>query len=424
MGGGSPVLRCAAVADIDEQPSSDAQLPRGSLALLRDRNFGPYLVGRTMATSGMWIKNLASTVLMYQLTGSALMVGLVSVLQFVPTLPLSLVAGAASDQLDRRKLLIAAITVTGAVAAFLAVRLTLHGPEGFGGPAVLLIACFVSGSGSAFSNPALQALVPSLIPRRDWEQGMALAAVVPGLSRTAGPAIGAALLLAGGPALAFAATAVSQVIFAIVLVTLRLEPRVRAASRPSLLGGPRYLRSDPKTALLMIGVAVLAFGADPVITLGPSLAAQMGGGDEVVGLFASAFGVGAFVFAVTFRPLRRFVNLRGVTTIGFVSVVVGGLGVSVSTTTPAAMASFLVMGFGFMMGSTTLNTRIQLRVPDELRGRVMALWNLAFIGSRPVAATVNGLLTDLFSVRVALVVAAVVVLVSVRLARVDDEASR
>ena len=401
----------------DRDDQQDA--PRGPGALLRDPTFAAFLGGKLVSTCGMWAQNIAAAVLMFDLTRSNAMVGAVSAAQFVPMLLFSLWAGAVSDRVDRRKLLIAGRLLSALAIALLAVALLVRGQQGFGGPPVLLVAVFVAGTGWSLSQPAMQALIPALVRKQDLEQALALNAVVPSLGRTVGPALGAGLLLLGGPSLAFAVAGPSHLVFALALLAVHPRPQARPRSRADVLGGLRYLRADPKAAMLVLGGATLSIGADPVVTLTPALADELGGGGETVGLFATAFGVGAVTATLALRPLRRLVTLRVLGIQGFWVLAVGLLGTALSPALVPAMAGFVVAGAGFMFATVTLSTRVQRRIPDELRGRVMALWGLAFLGSRPLAALLDGLVADALGVRAALLVAAAVTLVSSVFARVS-----
>lgn len=391
---------------------------RGPVSLLRDSTFGPYFVGKLLSTGGVWVQNLAGAVLMFELTRSAFMVGLVSVAQFIPTLGLALWAGTLVDRFDRRKVLLAGRVISGVVIGTLAGLVLVLGTDGFGGEPVLLGGVFLAGIGWSISQPAGQAIIPALVPPADLEPALAVNAAAPSLARTLGPALGAGILLVGGPAVALLAAALAHLTFAAVLLFLRPRPYRRPQTRPSIWGGLAYLNQDRKAAALIIGVAMLAVGADPAITLTPSLADEMGGGDEIVGLFASAFGAGAVLFTLSFRALRRFLDLRVIGVSGFVVLSAGLVALAFSPNVGFGLAGFLVAGFGFMMATVALNTRIQRRVPEQLRGRVMALWGLAFLGSRPFAAMLNGSLADAVSIQAAVLATATLTLVASVLARV------
>ncbi|HSI92544.1 MAG TPA: MFS transporter [Jiangellaceae bacterium] len=387
---------------------------RTAPALLRDRNFGPFVVGKIVSSCGVWIGQIAAAVLMFELTRSAFMVGAVSMMLFAGPLLLALWTGALVDRRDRRHLLMVGRGISALAAGMLALLLVGSGVN----PQVLLVSAAVMGVGHAVSLPAMQALTPGLVPDEDLEQALAFASVAPSIARTVGPALGAGLLVVGGPELAFATAALTHASFVLVLAVVRARPQRREDGRPSIFGGLRYLVHDRTTLLLMAGVAMMGFGADPVITLTPSLADRLGGGSELVGLFASVFGVGAVLVVVAFRRLRGMLTLRLVGVAGYLVV---GLGLVVAAVVPSvqgAAIGFLINGAGFMMATVALTTRIQRRVPDELRGRVMALWGVAFLGSRPVAAPINGAVADLVSVQAAMLAAAAVVVAAALLARV------
>lgn len=391
---------------------------RSALTLLRDRMFGPFLIGKILSSCGNWIQQIAAAVLMFELTRSALMVGATGVAMFAGPLVLALWTGVLTDRRDRRRLLMVGRALSGGAAGALALLLAIRGSDGFGGPPALLIVVAVMGVGHALSIPAMQALTPGLVPPEDLEPALALGSVAPSIARTVGPAIGAGLLLVGGPGLAFAAAAVTHWTFVVILAWVRARPQLREKGRPGIFGGLRYVVSDRNAGLLMIGIALLGFGADPVITLTPSLADDLGGGSELVGLFASMFGVGAVLSATLFRQIRRLLSLRVVGIAGFAVVSAGLVIAALIETVAGAAVGFVVAGAGFMMATVALNTRVQRRVPDELRGRVMALWGVAFLGSRPLAAPINGGIADLTSPGVAMLVAAAIVLAAALFARV------
>lgn len=389
---------------------------RSPVALMRDRVLGPFLLGKMLSSTGIWIENIAAAVLMYQLTKSAFMVGAVSMVQFAGPLVLSLWTGALTDRVDRRRLLIAARIVSGTAVGTLAAVLAIFG-EDFGGPPVLLACVGLVGVGHALSLPSMQALLPSLVPPDDLEQALALNSAGPGVARTIGPAAGAGLLVLGGPALAFGVSASTQLIFAVILALIEARPHQRSDKRPDLLGGLRYIVKNRTAGLVILAIALAGFGMDPVITLTPSLADMLGGGSQLVGFFATTFGIGAVVATLLFQRLRRVLSLRLVGVGGFWMLAAGLVIVAVIPVLWGIAAGFFVAGAGFILATVSANARIQTRVPDHLRGRVMALWGVAFLGSRPFAAAINGYIADHASVALSLLVAAAIVLAASLLVR-------
>lgn len=396
--------------------TSPPTLGRSGPQLLLDRNFGPFVAGKVLASSGTWIQQIAAAVLMFQLTRSAFLVGVATGLTFAGPLVLALWTGSLTDRYDRRMLLMVGRVISGAPVGLLAIAIIWRGMDGFGGVPVVLATAAAMGVGQALSVPAMQALTPALVPDEDLEQALAFSAIAPSIARAIGPAAGAALLYFSGPGGAFAAAALAHLTFVAVLSMITARPQVREATRPRLLGGLRYLWQTRAALLILGGVALLGFAADPVITLTPPLADRLGGGSQLVGVFAAVFGAGAVVIVLAFRSLRRVLSLRWVGVAGFVTASIGLAVTGLIHSPVAASIGFLLNGAGFMLATVALTSRIQRRVPDQLRGRVMALWGVAFLGSRPLAAPINGALADTFSVAVALLFVAVLVLAAAPLA--------
>jgi MFS family permease len=404
--------------------SSPAVAQRTNLSLLRDRSFGPFYAGKVLSNAGVWMQNLAAAVLMFELTASAFMVGMVSAFQFAPAFLLALPSGALSDRYDRRRLLMAGRLISGVTIVGLGAIVFRAGPEGFGGPPVLLGAILVAGIGWTLSQPAMMALAPNLVPDEDLEAALALSSSVPSIGRTVGPIAGAALLVVGGPGLTLLVAGAFHLAFAAMLTLISVRERFRPDGRPGLLGGMRYLLNDDRKAgVLVLAVVVLGFGSDPALTLAPSLADDLGGGDGLVGVFVAMFGAGAVLLSVSFRWLRRSISLVGTGVLGFVLLAIGLFVVASGPIVAVVQLGFLIQGAGFMMAMVSLSTRVQQRVPELLRGRVMAVWGMAFLGLRPVAALLDGALADLIGVRATMVAAGAIVLLGIGFARVRDPES-
>jgi MFS family permease len=383
-------------------------LPRSTPQLLTDRTFAPFFFGNLLSNCGLWFHNIAAAVVVFNLTGSALLVGLVSVMLFLATLILSPYAGALTDRVDRRRLMLLGQVLACAAATALAVWVGLVGVEGLPGPWPVLAATGVIGVGYAFSIPAMQALVPALVDPVDLDGAVALSSVTFNIARAAGPAAAAATLVLAGPAVAFGVNALSYLglITALLLISPR-EVGSEGRGDGSVGEGLRYVRANPAVGLLLIATMGLGFGTDPVNTLTPSIAAQLGGGDGLVGLLVSAFGAGAVLATVVAARLGRRFGQVTVGAGGMVGLSLGMIALASSGTVPAALASLALAGAGFLLGVTGLTTAMQRIIPEGLRGRVMALWSMAFLGSRPIAALADGAIADAASPQVATLLAAV-----------------
>ena len=376
--------------------------PRGSLGLLRDPVFGPFFAGKLLSTAGVWVHNIVAAILAFELSGSALVVGAVSVAQFGPQLLFAPLSGARADSGDRRRQLIVGRLIAAMGSGSLAIALWLLGPEGFPGAWPVVLAAGVVGIGFVIGGPAMNALIPSLVRPNELAGAIALNSVPFTVARAGGPALGAVIATTAGPALAFALAAVTNLGFALILVRLNVPDR---ASPPRgdrrVRAGVRYLREDRGIALLLAGVMAIGIGADPVITLTPPLSAEFGAGSSLVGLFASSFGIGAGITFLSLSWLRGRLGLPRLSVVGLLLLSGGSIAAGVAPTPVTTVVALGLAGAGMMLALTSLSTQLQERLPDELRGRVMALWSVAFLGSRPLAATVNGALADLTSVSVA-----------------------
>lgn len=400
--------------------------PRTTVQLLTDRTFGPWFAGLLISNSGNWLFNVTAAVVVFQLSGSALQVGLVSVAQFVPLVVIGPFAGALLDRFDRRRILLASQLVSVSAASALAVAAVRLGVDAFPGPWPVIAAAAGVGIGQAVAAPALNALVPALVDDVDLESGVALTGLTFNVGRALGPAVSGLLLATLGAEVAFVTNAASFLVLIGALLVIRIAPRPPwTGGDRSVRAGLRFVRADRTTLLLLLGVAAVGAAADPSLTLTPPMAAELGGGDTLTAVFVSAFGLAA---APTALMAGRWTRVRG----GWRIAALGGLTTAggLATVALAPAAGIAVLGFGltgagFVLGVTGFTTMLQRRIPDELRGRVMALWSVAFLGNRPVAAAVDGALSDAVGPRLAMLLAIAValggVLVAVRLrGRLDD----
>jgi MFS family permease len=388
-------------------------------ALLRDRTFGPWFLGNAVSNSGNWLFNVTAAIVVYRLSGSALQVGLVSVAQFGPLLLLSPLGGALSDRLDRRRLLLASQTVAASAATALAVAAVTVGIEGLPGAWPILLTAFGVGMGQAVSAPALQSLVPSLVDDRDLEAAVALTSLTFNLGRALGPATAGLLLATLGAETALVFNAISFFVLIGVLVVIRPRPREEDGARDrSVRAGLRYVRSEPGLLLLLGGVMATGFAVDPMITLAPALAIEVGGGDTLAAGLVSAFGLAAVPAATISGRLQRSLGSLPVATAGCATIAAGLLVSAIAPAAWVAVGGFGLTGVGFVLALTGFTSVLQRRVPDALRGRVMALWSVAFLGNRPVAALIDGAAADLAGPRWAMGVGITVAILGVAVGRV------
>ncbi|MGI8726610.1 MAG: MFS transporter [Solirubrobacterales bacterium] len=379
--------------------SSEHPAPRGTVGLLRDPTFGPYFAGNLASNVGSWVHNVAAAVVVFEITGSAAWTGAVSAALWAGSMVLQPYAGAVSDRVDRRRMMIGAQGFAMACAvALTAMSIAAGGADELPGPLPVVLATLGIGIGLAFSIPAMLALVPALVEDEELEHAVALNSVTFNLARALGPALAALILLVGDATIAFAFNACSYglLIFVLLLITPRAIERGEGGDG-SVREGLRYVRERKVAVLLLVGTAGVGIAADPVNTLTPPLAAQLGGSDGLVGAMVSSFGAGAFTAALVNRALRDRLDSQQATATAGLALAAGMLTLALAPAIWMALLGLYIGGAGFMTAVASINSELQRFVPEELRGRVMALWGLAFLGTRPVAALVDGALADLTS---------------------------
>jgi len=395
---------------VTEVPGGAPHSARRVPQLLLDRVFGPFFIGQTIATMAVWIHNVAAAIIVWELTRSTTLVAAITIGQFAPQILLTPWSGARADRADRRRQLVVGTTITALGTGLLAVWSAGPGLVGTSGAYAVVIAATVVGIGFAIGGPASQALLPSLVRRSELATAIAISSVPMTVARALGPAIGALLVTTAGPTVTFAVTSILQATYALLMFRRGRTPASGMRRDTRIMAGMSYLARDRPVAWLLVGVTIVGLGVDPVITLAPAFADALGGGGDLVGVIASAFGFGALLGFSVQPWLRRRLGIERTGTIGLVVLATGLAPLAFVPTATLAALTMVVAGTGMTLSLTAFTTGIQQRVPDALRGRIMALWSIAFLGSRPVAAALSGVLADAFNEDVALTAAVVIIL--------------
>jgi MFS family permease len=373
-----------------------AGMSQSLLRALRHRNYRLFFLGQSVSLVGTWITLLATSWLVYRLSASAFLLGLVGFCSMIPMLFLGPIAGVFVDRWDRRRVLLWTQALSALQSALLAI-LTLSGIITVWQVLVLQLA---QGIIHAFDAPARQAFIVSMLDDpADLSNAIALNSTMVNGSRIVGPAAGGALVAAVGEGWCFAFDAVSYLAVIVSLVAMRVRPRARAhASEPvghQLAVGFRYVRSFApiRTALLLIA-AVSMFGI-PHSVLMPVMARDvLGGGSHVLGLLTSAFGAGALAGALYLASRSTVVGLGRA--IGYATLVYGVslMAFSVSRELLLSLLVLPLAGSGFMTAIAAANTFIQTLVQEDLRGRVMAFYTVAFLGTMPIGSLATGIVAE------------------------------
>ena len=385
-----------------ESPSTG---PAAALRLIAHRNFGPYFLGNAASASGTWFQNLAAQILVYRLTHSPFLLGVLNFGNFIPVLLLAPWAGSAADRFDRRQLvLVTQLGSTGLSALLAGLAWTGHAPVW-----AVIVCALGLGVGSAFSAPASQALIADLVPRSELESAVALNSMTYNLARAVGPALAALSVKHLGIPASFAINSASYLLLVVGVLVVRTEARRRAGrAETRLRESLQLVRAQPRLLAFLLIVTAVGFASDPINTEAPAFARAFGRPDTWSGLLIGAFGAGAVAAAFLLAGRVAGSSRRMLATL---SLLGGGVvAFSLTPWLPLAFAFLALAGFGYLASNTSATSRLQLEVAGHQRGRIMALWSVAFLGLRPLASLADGILAGAFGVRAAGVCLAVPVL--------------
>lgn len=368
-------------------------------AALANRDFRWFFIGNAVSQTGTYLQNGVQAVLIYELTGRNVGVGLATAFTFMPVLVLALVGGQLADRFDRRRIFVATQVLSVAAVGALAV---VTG-AGTVTPGWIYATALLLGVAYAISIPAMHALIPSLVSPRELGPAVGLTAVTFNLARVAGPALAAAALATVGFTWAFGLNALTFVVFIVTLLMIRIRPRPAGERASSLGDGFRAAWNDRAVRGMLLGIAALAVSLDPVNTLTPAFAVRIfHRGSAAAPLFISAFGAGSI--AAAFGIGRMFRRAEADLRLGALTLAVMGVGMTAFALSPLfwlAHAALFVAGVGSLATITLFTTGIQQRVDDRVRGKVMAIWTLCALGMRFPAGIVDGVLGDAVGPRAA-----------------------
>ena len=316
--------------------------------------------------------------------------------QFIPILLLAPWAGGASDRWNRRSLLL----VTQSVAVVLSAGLGLLAYLDLAPTWVVIADAVALGVVSAFSAPAQQAMITQLVDEPEVPTAVALNSMTFNLARAIGPASAALAVQYLGIPAAFGLNAVSYLIFIGALLYIGPQRQQLAERTASYLGASiGILRRRPQLVIFLLIVAAVGFASDPVNTLAPAWAHAFGRQDTVAGYIIGVFGAGAVTAGLVVAGRVGGSRRRMFTTLLMLGL--GMVAFSVTPWLPLALPFLFVAGFGYLASNTHATSRLQLGVEPWERGRIMALWSVAFLGLRPFASIIDGVIANEFGVRYA-----------------------
>jgi MFS family permease len=378
---------------------------RRSFDSLSVPNYRRYFVGQLVSLSGNWMQTVSALWLVLSLTGSGVAVGLTTALQFLPMLLFGAWGGLLADRFPKRKLLI----VTQALMALPALGLFAVTDAGVAAPWMVYLAVLTMGAVNSVDNPTRQSFVIEMVGAGRVVNAVSLNSVIVQSARIVGPAIAGVLIATVGVVPCFALNALSFV--AMIAALWRMDPaQLRSAPRAprergAIRAGLRYVRATPELAVplaLMALVGTLGFNFQVILPLLARFSFE--GGPGVYAALVSAMGAGSVAGAlVTGARGRAGPRLVAGAALAF------GAAALLAAAAPGMIVevgALILLGAAAVTFAATVNSSLQLAVAPHMRGRVMALYSVVFLGSTPIGGPLAGWLSQTYDPRAALLLAA------------------
>jgi MFS family permease len=379
-------------------------LSRQTFAALAIPNFRRYFAGQAISLIGTWMQTVAQSWLIFKLTGSATDVGWAVALQTLPVLVLGPYGGVVADRIDKRKLMMALQAMMGVLALVLGVLVVtnnIHVWEVFG-------LAFLLGLNNCFENPARQSFVLEMVGHKDLRNAVSLNSTLVNAARAVGAAMAGIVIALGGIGICFLLNGVS---FAAVVYSLAsmdvdgLRPTLPTTrEKGQLRAGIHYAATTVAIGVPLVMMALVGCLAYEFQVVLPALAKSFHGGGATYGFMTAAMGVGA-IFGGLYTAARGRTGVRPMVVSSAVFGVVL-LVASVAPTLPLELGALLIVGAASVSFLSKGNSSLQLAAAPQMRGRVMALWAVAFLGSTPIGGPIAGAVSEYFGARWGLVLGA------------------
>jgi len=393
----------------------EISLPR-TFQALRHRNFRLFWFGQLISLSGTWMQSIAQSWLVLDLTKSAFMLGLVSTMSMLPVLLFALPAGAIADRVNKRNLLIVTQVVMMVLAFVLATLTAFHAVRVWH----IIVLASLLGLANAFDMPCRQAFVIEMVGRDDLLNAVALNSTMFNAARIVGPAVAAILIGTVGTAACFYVNGASfiAVIVGLAMMRIRFEPPPPKEESifHDMLEGLSYIRHHTVILTIIAIVAVFSVFGMPYAMLMPVFAREvLHTGARGYGLLMTATGVGAVIGALTLATFSH-VKQRGrlIVASSIVFIVFINL-FAASRSLVWSLPLLAVIGFAMVNQAAAGNALLQTLAPDDLRGRVMGVFSMMFLGFAPFGSFQAGLIAQHLGAPAALVIGSAVMSLTVAL---------
>jgi len=388
------------------------RLPK-SFSSLRHRNFRLNLIGQLISLAGTWMQIIAQGWLVYQISGSELALGLVGFASAIPAFLICPFAGVVIDRVSRQRLLVVTQSLSMLLAFVLAILTFTHVVQVWH---VVLLAG-LQGAVNSFDGPARQAFVVEMVGRDDMPNAIALNSMTFNAGRIIGPALGGAVLVLVGSAWCFLLNGISFIAVIVTLLMMRMPPHKVERSNISpwmqIKSAFKYIRLEPNLqALLLMSLTFSFFAASYSTVLPAFIDKELKQGADAFGTINALTGLGAVIGALMVTRWGDGGH-RGVWLVcAILAFPVVLVVFAVTYFYPLALLLSILLGIGFMLTYTLINTLIQTNLIDEMRGRVLSIYTLTFFAFTPVGNLLIGSASEWIGVTPALVICAILSFVS------------
>lgn len=364
-----------------------------TLRALRHRNYRLFFFGQTLSIIGNWVQQIAMAWLVYRMTESAWLLGVTGFAGQIAILVLAPFGGLWADRFDRHRLLL----VTQAVSAVPPIALALLAYAGLIEVWHVVVMALAVGIVNAIDTPIRLTFTTEMVTREDLPSAIAMNALMQNAGRMIGPTVAGVLLTVSTEAFCFVINALSKIIIVATVALMTIAPRVLAADMASpwqqLREGARYAWDLIPVRWLLPMVATVSFMVTPYQTLMPIFAAEVfEGGAAMLGFLIGAAGCGGVIGMLALASRR---DVRGLTRWVTFASFSCGIGVTVfalSPWLPLSLLAIAVTGFGVVVNGMSVSTMIQTIVDDRMRGRIMGIFSMAFLGMYPLGSLAGGAL--------------------------------
>jgi MFS family permease len=382
---------------------------RQTFRALRHRNFRLFFYGQLVSLTGTWIQQTAMSWLVYQLTGSKLLLGAIAAAGSAPMMVFSMWGGSLADRYPKRTILVATQTAQMLLAFWLAALVW----AGMATPWMIAGIALLNGIAMGFDMPARQAFTVEMTSREDLLNAISLNSSVVNGARVLGPSLAGLLMGSVGVAMCFFLNGVSYIAVIAGLMTMRLPAHVPVATTTSVrahaLGGLSYVFRHPRvrTILGLFGVVGI-FGWSYAVLMPAFARDVLGLGAHGYGVLMSASGIGALVGALAVATAGHIFKPRKVALGGVWLFSAALLAFALDRNFYLSLLFLALAGFGMMLFFSTSNTVLQTIVPDEMRGRVMGIWAVVFGAMVPIGSLQAGALAHWLGSPVTIIIGALV----------------